>query len=402
MPNNNAPDITASANLHFGVAPDPLKARQDIPVREGIAYPKLNTICPPAFSDKTALPATLPTNRQFYLDLAASGLRMPIGTHLVLHEHEDHEAIMLDGPRLGVVVEEAARRFRAPMAIPVMDLKLEKESLLTSHGVPASEIDSFHFTEITATDWTVSPTPRMNATCEAIRHVAHQTGFLPVGMGIGPFSLMTKLVSDPITPVFLAGAGVTADEDPEVKLVERAIELAMNAILPYLKAQIAAGAKAIILCEPAANKVYFSPNQLAESYEVFDRYVMEPNRRIKALLDARGVDLIFHDCGELEDEMVRRFSTLDPAIMSLGSSRILWDDAALVPKSTVLYGNLPTKKFYSDSLVSVAEVRRLADELSQQMRLTGHPFILGSECDVLSVPGSEKTIAAKVDAFLAD
>ena len=338
--------------------------------------------------------------RSYYLELAESGLRMPIGTHLVLHEHADAEAILLEGERLGSVVEEAARTFGAPMAIPVMDLKLEKEALLSSHGVPEAEIDQFHFTEAPAQDWTVCATPRMRATCEAISHVAKRGEFLPVGMGIGPFSLMTKLVSDPITPVFLAGTGATAEEDEEVHLVERALALAMNAILPYLEAQIQAGAKAIILCEPAANMVYFSPNQLAESYEIFDRYVMEPNRRIKALLDAHNVDMIFHDCGELQNEMVSRFSTLNPAMMSLGSSRMLWEDAALVPNDIVLYGNLPTKKFYSDALVSQEDVRQLSAELVRRMRATGHPFILGSECDVLSVPGAEATIKAKVEAFL--
>ena len=339
-------------------------------------------------------------DRQYYLDLAASGLRMPIGTHLVLHEHPDHEAILLDGPRLGAVVAESARRFRIPLAIPVMDLKLEKEALLTAHGVPAEAVDGFHFEEAPASDWTVPVTPRMIATCEAIRCVAAAGSVVPVGMGIGPFSLMTKLISDPITPVFLAGAGTTPEEDPEVAMVERALELAMNAIFPYLRAQIAAGAKAIILCEPAANKVYFSPNQLAESYEVFARYVMEPNRRIKALLDEHGVDLIFHDCGELENGMISRFVTLDPALLSLGSSRVLWDDAALVPKTTVLFGNLPTKQFYSDTLVSLDDVRRLSRELTDRMRSVGHPFILGSECDVLSVPGAEAAITAKVEAFL--
>jgi hypothetical protein len=36
------------------------------------------------------------------------------------------------------------------------------------------------------------------------------------------------------------------------------------------------------------------------------------------------------------------------------------------------------------------------------MRESGHPFILGSECDILSVPGSEQTIQAKVAAFLEE
>jgi hypothetical protein len=39
-------------------------------------------------------------------------------------------------------------------------------------------------------------------------------------------------------------------------------------------------------------------------------------------------------------------------------------------------------------------------DLLERMRLTGHPFILGSECDVLSVPGREAEIASKVDAFM--
>jgi len=34
------------------------------------------------------------------------------------------------------------------------------------------------------------------------------------------------------------------------------------------------------------------------------------------------------------------------------------------------------------------------------MRAVDHPFILGSECDVLSVPGQERTILEKVEAFL--
>lgn len=339
-------------------------------------------------------------DRQYYLDLAAAGLRMPIGTHLVLHEHFDHEAIVRDGRRLGQVVAEAAGRFRLPLALPLMDLKLEKESLLLARGVAAAAIDTYHFAELPKPGPGFQLTEKMRAVCGAIRYIVSETDLVPVGMGIGPFSLMTKLVSDPITPVFLAGEGASAQEEPEIALVERLLELSFHTIQKYLDAQIAAGAKAIILCEPAANKVYFSPNQLAKSYETFDRYVMKFNLALRAQLESRGVDLIFHDCGELLDGMVRRFATLDPAIISLGSSRHLWQDAALLPKRTVLYGNLPTKRFYSDELVSVAEVRRLSEELTSRMQAVAHPFILGSECDILSVPGREQTIQAKVEAFL--
>ena len=337
--------------------------------------------------------------RSYYLGLAESGLRMPIGTHLVLHEAADPAAIELDGARLGDMVVRAAGRFNTPLAVPLMDLKLEKEAMLAARGISAAEIDSYHFTELPAAAPGFELTPRMRATCDAIRHVAKQPGLVPMGMGIGPFSLMTKLIGDPITPVFLAGTGLTADEEPEVALLERAMELGTELLLQYFSAQMDAGAKAMIVCEPAANLVYFSPNQLANGYDVFDRYVTEPMRRIKALFDARGVDLVFHDCGELTTGMVERFATLDAAMLSFGCSRLLWEDAALVPKSTVLYGNLPTKRFPASQL-SVAEVERLARDLLEKMRATGHPFILGSECDVLSVPGSEREIMQKVEAFM--
>lgn len=339
-------------------------------------------------------------DRSFYLELAASGLRMPIGTHLVLHEHADPAAIVQDGQRLGRVVEETARRFRTPLAFPLMDLKLEKEALLLARGVAPAAVDTYHFTEPPELGVGFKLTPKMSAVCGGIRHIATQTDLLPVGMGIGPFSLMTKLIADPIAPVFMAGAGAAAGDEPEVALVERLLELSFQTIQNFLDAQMAAGAKAIILCEPAANKVYFSPNQLAESYDIFDRYVMRFNLALRDQLAARDVDLIFHDCGELLDGMISRFARLDPAMISLGSSRKLWEDAALLPKTTVLYGNLPTKQFYSDTLVSVEKVRELSADLAGRMRQARHPFILGSECDVLSVPGSEATIQKKVAAFL--
>lgn len=324
---------------------------------------------------------------------------MPIGAHLVLQAQADPEAIRLDGARLGAVVVETAERFRTPLAMPLMDLTLEKAALLQACGVPAEEADAFHFTERPAMPGTIAPTARMQASCAAITYVARQSGLVPMGMAIGPFSLMTKLMSDPITPVYLAGTGATSEDEPEIGLVAALLALSEQVIARYLRAQIAAGAKAIILCEPAANTVFFSPKQLAESYATFDRFVMEPMRRITGLLTASGVDLVFHDCGELTDDMVRRFATLNAAMISLGSSRRLWEDASLLPKDTVLYGNLPTRRFYAKQLTT-AEVEAMAQDLLEKMHATGHPFILGSECDVLSVPGCEHEIIGKVDAFM--
>ena len=338
-------------------------------------------------------------NRPIYLDLAAAGLRMPIGTHLVLHGHADPHAIEIDGGRLGEVVLETAERFGTPLAFPLMDLTLEKAALLLACGVPEAEVGIHHFTEPPPAPEKIPLTPRMRASCEAIVRVAARPDVVPIGMAIGPFSLTTKLMADPITPVYLAGTGFSAAEDLEVALLERLLSLSELTIHRYLRAQIEAGARAIIICEPASNLVYFSPNQLATNPALFERFVMEPMQRITRMLATSGVDLIFHDCGELTTDMVRRFATLGAAMLSFGSSRRLWDDAALVPKDTVLYGNLPTKRFCASEMTA-GEVERLAQELVDKMHAVGHPFILGSECDVLSVPGKEMEILGKVDAFL--
>lgn len=83
--------------------------------------------------------------REFYLDLARQGLRMPIGTDLVLHEKDDVDGILVDGYRLGQVVKEAARRYRTPLAVPHMDLMIEKTAMLELLEVPAPQIPTYHF-----------------------------------------------------------------------------------------------------------------------------------------------------------------------------------------------------------------------------------------------------------------
>lgn len=167
-----------------------------------------------------------------------------------------------------------------------------------------------------------------------------------------------------------------------------------------LRAQLEAGAEVAFIAEPAANRVYVSPKQMQRGSAVFERLIMANLRRYAAIVRQYDAALWFHNCGELTDAMIESFCTLKPAVPSLGSSRPLWEVAPLVPPTTVLYGNLPSKKFYSDSAVSVEQVRADAMELIGRMRALRRPFILGTECDVLHVPGCEGTIWAKVDTFM--
>lgn len=332
---------------------------------------------------------------------------MPIGTDLVLREHEDAESIIVDGARLGAVVIEAARRYQTPLAIPLMDLTVEKSQLLAALDVPEAARDTYHFDRALTIEEldtieravTSDPTPRLRANIEAVRFVAQHSDLVPCAMAIGPFSLMTKLLADPIMPVYMAGLGMTGEEDEDVRRLETTLQAATRVILQSLAAQIDAGARLAVIAEPAANLVYLSPKQLAQGSDIFERLVVSYNGRIAQFLESRGVDLFFHCCGELTDDMVKSFASLNPVILSLGSSRKLWEDASLVPKTTVLYGNLPTKRFFSDE-ISEEDVAALSREIVSNMRRVGHPHILGSECDVLCVCGREAVIASKVRTFL--
>jgi len=348
-------------------------------------------------------------SRGLFLDLACHCHRVPIAADLVLHRHSDAGQIVREGGRLGAVVAEAAQAFHTPLAFPLMDLRLEKAELLRHFGVAEADVEKFHFTTAPSAEQRrhyarlvqeAAPGPRVTANLGAVHCIQTKTKLFPVGMCIGPFSLTSKLMADPITPVYLAGSGVTAEEEPDVALLEACLEISLTCVLHQVELAIAAGAQAVFIAEPAANQIYFSPIQIADGSKVFERFVLEPNRRIGALLADRGVDLIFHCCGELADVMLDGFCSLHPAMLSLGSSRKLWEDATRVPKDIVLYGNLASKMFYSDQFMPVAKVVEDTARLAAQMAACGHPFILGTECDTLYVPEYAGTIRTKVDCLL--
>lgn len=73
--------------------------------------------------------------------------------------------------------------------------------------------------------------PRMDAMEQSLRWISANTNLVPVGMVIGPFSLMTKLLADPITAVYIAGTGVTGADDPEIALLESVMELSLAVVL---------------------------------------------------------------------------------------------------------------------------------------------------------------------------
>lgn len=342
-------------------------------------------------------------DRGLFLNLARRGLRFPIATDLTLHEHPDPEHARRDPVLLGRIIAESASRWGNPLAVPLMDLRLEKADLLNAFGVPEGEAEAFHFSERPPAELP----PRMflpahAAAIGAIGWIRDHTQLIPFGMSIGPFSLMTRLLTDPITPLALLSRGLTEDDDPAIGIAQRAMHLAIQTVHRSVEAQLRAGAQAVIVCEPSASIAYLSPRQLREGSTLFEDFVLKPNRALRDLIHAAGALLFFHDCGELTDDMVRAFAyDIHPEALSLGSSRDLAADAALVPDDVVLYGNLPTRRFYSDGALPPEQVRSLTCELLRRMRDTGHAHIPGSECDVLHVPGASDTIVRKLSILMS-
>lgn len=91
---------------------------------------------------------------------------------------------------------------------------------------------------------------------------------------------------------------------------------------------------------------------------------------------------------------------LHPTMFSLGSSRILWQDASPVSPDTVFYCNLPTRRFYSEAALPDAEVRRLTCHLIGQLRACGHPtsWPWNAKSCMWLAPGA--TIRRKVEIML--
>jgi glycerophosphoryl diester phosphodiesterase len=143
------------------------------------------------------------------------------------------------------VVEETAGRFRTPLAIPLMDLTVEKAVLLDCLGAPAAGAAAFHFRDAPgaaaverAASSTAFPGRRLRATIDAVAHVARRDDLIAAGMAIGPFSLATKLMADPIPPVFLAGKGVTGEDDPEVRMLEEVLEAVVSRAPAHLVVEV--------------------------------------------------------------------------------------------------------------------------------------------------------------------
>jgi hypothetical protein len=203
---------------------------------------------------------------QLFLELARSGFRAPFCCDVVLHEEANPDGVRRDGPALAAVLRRSALEWSAPLGLSLMDLTLEKTDLLGALGVSEEEAERFRFNEplddaarqtlMMESGWQCAAS---RARDDAMRVLAAEGNLFPIGMCIGPFSLTTNLMADAVTATALAGTGVMSSEEPQVRLLYQCLEVAEAAVGRALRRQVAAGAAAILLCEPAASTTFLSP-----------------------------------------------------------------------------------------------------------------------------------------------
>ena len=117
-----------------------------------------------------------------YLQMAEDGLVMPLATNMVLHggsSEADIERALGNGEELGRVLVRAPRRFGVPLAVPHMDLRLEKELLLEGLRLGPGSAPRFHFKQAPTTTEVQAMTtalaaplpPALQAQVDAVRFV---------------------------------------------------------------------------------------------------------------------------------------------------------------------------------------------------------------------------------------
>jgi hypothetical protein len=206
-----------------------------------------------------------------------------------------------------------------------MDLRVEKTDLVHQLRPDVTETDTFHFESPPSPTDLEQTRERTDGALPSTGRTATRSprsprpGLTPFGISIGPFS--TTKPSAIRSARGLAGRGAARDE-PLVATAEGARPAELPSTLAARAGRGWRGGRHRL--RAGGERALRLPRQMAQGSPVFDRFVVEPLLRLKALLDDEGVDLFLHDCGEPTTAMVEALaSRVHPAVLSLGSSRRL-------------------------------------------------------------------------------
>ena len=191
-----------------------------------------------------------------YMQIAEDGLAMPLATNMVLHEEAseaDIERALSNGEELGRCPCASRPPLWSTSRHSSYGPQARKRTAFAGPWPRTGPAPGFHFKQApTATEVQAMITalaaplpPALKAQVDAVRFVVRSApDLVPCAMTIGPFSLMTTLLEDPISAVYLASTGATANDEPAVALLDVALELSMRAVERSLRAQLDGGGEA--------------------------------------------------------------------------------------------------------------------------------------------------------------
>ncbi len=202
---------------------------------------------------------------------------------------------------------------------------------------------------------------RTNIYIEGVKKAKKRITNAPVFCGvIGPYSLAGRLFE--MTELMME----CFDSPESVKIL---LEKTTEFIIEYIKAFKAVGADGVIMAEPAAG--ILSPD-LNSEFSV--PYV---KRIIEKVSDENFV-FCYHNCGNAVLDMAEDIKTINADIYHFGNAIELNKIIPLMPKESVVMGNVDPVLFRTGSVEEIkSSVQRIYDECNSYEN-----FMLSSGCDI--------------------
>lgn len=287
--------------------------------------------------------------------LGFPGLRMTGGTIL--------EGVS-SAPAQYAAVEENARTFRPDALIHIMDLTVEAETLGAGIRFPGDESPSVKEHPLKGPEQLEQiriPDPekdgRMHVFVETVRQMKKNFQ-VPVGAYvIGPYTLAGEMMK-------VENTLRATIKDPDY--LHRVLSRMTEAIIPYARALVLAGADILTILEPTASML--SPVHFREFSGRYARDIFT---------SAGSCMTVLHICGDTA-RILPEMAATGADGLSLDSA-VRLDHAAEAAPGAVLIGNIDPVRVMLDG--SPEKVREKTLELRKSMK--GRPnFILSTGCDL--------------------
>lgn len=258
---------------------------------------------------------------------------------------------------------------RCPMsaALNMMDLSVEAEAFGCTVRCSENEVPTVEkgvLEDIAdAADLAVPAvgSGRTGLYIQGVRLACKEITDRPVFCGIiGPYSLAGRLFD--MTELMME----CYDSPEDVAIL---LDKATDFLIEYLMAFKQAGAKGVVLAEPAAGLL--SPDLAAEFSTPY----------VKRIFDAVGSEdfvLCYHNCGNAAGSMAEQFAGLGADIYHFGNAVEMKDLLEKLPAESLVMGNLDPLLFTNGTPAEIeAELRRIHGEYGKYPN-----FILSTGCDI--------------------